>query len=172
MFEASLVELPLYECHWASLMISQHWLRQWLGAVRQQAITWANVDPDLCRHMASLGHNELIENGRPCIVEIIGTQGHVLFGDPASEGTTLSGRGHSPVMMGFDQRVLIVPFTRESENCHDTNFFSTDGSAGCYTERQPAVPPVATKSAIMPDFGFQWCCQRCLFLQIYFSSSS
>ena len=31
----------------------------WLGAVRQQAITWAIVDPDLCRHMASLGHNEL-----------------------------------------------------------------------------------------------------------------
>ena len=29
------------------------------GAVRQQAITWANVDPDPCRHMASLGHNEL-----------------------------------------------------------------------------------------------------------------
>ena len=28
-------------------------------AVRQQAITWANVDPDLCCHMASLGHNEL-----------------------------------------------------------------------------------------------------------------
>ena len=25
----------------------------------QQAITWANVDPDLCRHMASLGPNEL-----------------------------------------------------------------------------------------------------------------
>ena len=32
---------------------------QWLGAVRQQAITWANVDPDLCRQMASLGLNEL-----------------------------------------------------------------------------------------------------------------
>ena len=30
-----------------------------LGAIRQQAITWANVDPDLCRHVASLGHNEL-----------------------------------------------------------------------------------------------------------------
>ena len=30
------------------------------GAVRHQTITWANVDPDLCRHMASLGHNELI----------------------------------------------------------------------------------------------------------------
>ena len=25
----------------------------------QQAIAWANVDSDLCRHMASLGHNEL-----------------------------------------------------------------------------------------------------------------
>ena len=30
-----------------------------LGAVRQQAITWANVDPDLCCHMMALGHNEL-----------------------------------------------------------------------------------------------------------------
>ena len=27
--------------------------------VRQQAITQANVDPELCRHMASLGHNGL-----------------------------------------------------------------------------------------------------------------
>ena len=26
---------------------------------RQQAITWTNVDSDLCHHMASLGHNEL-----------------------------------------------------------------------------------------------------------------
>ena len=31
----------------------------WLGAVRQQAITWANVDQDLCHHMVSLGHNML-----------------------------------------------------------------------------------------------------------------
>ena len=30
-----------------------------LGAVRQQAITWDNDDPDLCLHMVSLGHNEL-----------------------------------------------------------------------------------------------------------------
>ena len=45
----------------ALLMIrSQHWFRYWIGAVRQQAITWANVDPDLYCHMASLGHNELI----------------------------------------------------------------------------------------------------------------
>ena len=43
-------------------MISQHWFRWWLGANRQQAITWANVDPDLCRQMASLGLNELNSN--------------------------------------------------------------------------------------------------------------
>ena len=30
-----------------------------IGAVRQQAITWANVDPDLSCHKVSLGHNEL-----------------------------------------------------------------------------------------------------------------
>ena len=44
-------------------MISQHWFRLWLGAVRQQAITWAHVDPDLCRQMASLGLNELNKDG-------------------------------------------------------------------------------------------------------------
>ena len=31
-----------------------------IGAVRQQAIIWANVDPDLCRQMAPLGLSELI----------------------------------------------------------------------------------------------------------------
>ena len=60
MVKASLVKLPSYKCHWTSLMISQHWFRWWLGAVRQQAITWANVDLVPCRHMASPGHNELI----------------------------------------------------------------------------------------------------------------
>ena len=35
------------------------------GAVRQQAITWDNVDPDLCRHMVSLGHNELRMSSYP-----------------------------------------------------------------------------------------------------------
>ena len=29
------------------------------GTIRQQAITWANVDPDLCPDMASPDHNEL-----------------------------------------------------------------------------------------------------------------
>ena len=32
-----------------------------LGAVRQQVITWTKVDLDPCRHMASLGHNELMQ---------------------------------------------------------------------------------------------------------------
>ena len=54
------MKLPSDECHWTLLMTSQHWVRQWLGAVRHQAITWANVDPDLCHHMASLGHSELM----------------------------------------------------------------------------------------------------------------
>ena len=31
-----------------------------LGAVRQQAIAWANVDPNIFCDMASLGYNELI----------------------------------------------------------------------------------------------------------------
>ena len=43
---------------WALQLISQHWLSYWLGAVRQQAITWACVYPDLCLHMVLSGHNE------------------------------------------------------------------------------------------------------------------
>ena len=39
--------------------LTDDWFRQWLGAVRQQAITWTSVDQDLQRHMASLGPNEL-----------------------------------------------------------------------------------------------------------------
>ena len=41
-------------------MICQHWF---IDALRQQTITWANVDPDLSRYMASLGHNELSHLG-------------------------------------------------------------------------------------------------------------
>ena len=43
-------------------MINVHWFRYWLGAVRHQAITWANVGLDLCRHMASLGPNDVKTN--------------------------------------------------------------------------------------------------------------
>ena len=35
------------------------YLGKWLGSVRQQAITWANIDSYLCHQMISLGHNEL-----------------------------------------------------------------------------------------------------------------
>ena len=46
------VKLVSIEYHRTPLMISRHWFRQLFGA-------WANVDWDLCCHMASLGHNEL-----------------------------------------------------------------------------------------------------------------
>ena len=46
------------ECHRITLKC-QHWFRWWLGAWWHQAITWANVDPDQCRHIASPGHNVL-----------------------------------------------------------------------------------------------------------------
>ena len=39
-------------------MIIRHWFKLWLGAVRRQAIIWANVDPGRCGHIASLGHND------------------------------------------------------------------------------------------------------------------
>ena len=38
-------------------MIRQCGSGYWLGAVRQQAITGANVQPDICPHMASPGHS-------------------------------------------------------------------------------------------------------------------
>ena len=41
-------------------MISQHWFRKWLGALRPHAISWAYVDPGQGCHMVSLGHNELL----------------------------------------------------------------------------------------------------------------
>ena len=56
------LKLPSGECHKTSWMISQHWSRWWLVAVRQQAITWTtNVDKVLWCHMASPGHNVLLK---------------------------------------------------------------------------------------------------------------
>ena len=51
--------------HWSLVNIGSGngLLASWLGAVSQQAITWANVDLDPCRLMTSLGHNELRHNG-------------------------------------------------------------------------------------------------------------
>ena len=51
--------LPLGEWRRTVLMISQHWFRYWLGAIRHQAITWTNFDEGQWRHMTSSGHNEL-----------------------------------------------------------------------------------------------------------------
>ena len=48
------------ECHRTSLMRSQLWFREWLGVIRQQAITCGNVDPNMCRQMGSLGRNGII----------------------------------------------------------------------------------------------------------------
>ena len=36
----------------------QYWFRQWFGALRQQAIIWLNVDPEIWRYM-EYGHREL-----------------------------------------------------------------------------------------------------------------
>ena len=59
----SKIDVSIISCEitlrWMSqdlLMISQHWFKQWLGAVRQQTNIWANVDPDLCHQMSSLDH--------------------------------------------------------------------------------------------------------------------
>ena len=53
------VKLHIDECHKISLLISQTWFKKWPGVIKQQAITWANVDWVLCHHVASPGHNEL-----------------------------------------------------------------------------------------------------------------
>ena len=70
MAELSIVKLPSGNCHWAPLMMIHHWFRKWLGGVIQQAITRANIVPDLCRHMTSLGHNKFTLNMRrlSCLV--------------------------------------------------------------------------------------------------------
>ena len=49
------VKLPASECHRISTMISQHWVKWGFVAVRQQAITWINVDQIIWRHMTSIG---------------------------------------------------------------------------------------------------------------------
>ena len=49
-------QVPFTALHTVPLLVSGFWSA---GDWTEQAITWANVDPDLCRHMASLGHNEL-----------------------------------------------------------------------------------------------------------------
>ena len=58
-FRSIFVALLSGDCHKAALTISQHGFMQWLGAVRQQAITWAGVYLDICHQTAALPHNGL-----------------------------------------------------------------------------------------------------------------
>ena len=61
-----------------AIFSSMHWFRKWLGAIRQQAITRAHVDPGLCHHMASLGHNELNVHYRQVIITMLFFHGAVM----------------------------------------------------------------------------------------------
>ena len=56
MDEVSLAKSTTDEPYWTLLMIKSA-LVQVKASAKQQAITWAKVDPDLCRHMTSLGRN-------------------------------------------------------------------------------------------------------------------
>ena len=56
MAEVPRVKLHSDNCH-SLLMMRQHWSKKSFGAVRQQPITWASINPVLSRHIASLGHN-------------------------------------------------------------------------------------------------------------------
>ena len=57
-FEHFLWNCPQMNANKTSLMITQHWFRQWLDTVRQQATTWTHVGPDQ-RQMVSLGLHDL-----------------------------------------------------------------------------------------------------------------
>ena len=53
------VKLLSGECPRTSVMISQHWFRWWLSAVRH-CHCLSQCDPFRCSHMVSTGHNELM----------------------------------------------------------------------------------------------------------------
>ena len=55
-------------------LTDEHWFRL-------QAITWDNFDPDLCRHMVLLGHNELMArySGMGTSILILATATKVMF---------------------------------------------------------------------------------------------
>ena len=54
----NVVKLLSGESHRTPFKISQHWFSWWLDS--QPSIAWANVDTDLCHHMASLVCNKMI----------------------------------------------------------------------------------------------------------------
>ena len=54
LFQISLKCVPVTQLTWGHVNIGSAHV-----AFNRQAITWTNVDPDLCRHMVPLDHNEL-----------------------------------------------------------------------------------------------------------------
>ena len=42
------------------MILNQRWFREWLGVIRKQAKSWANIDPDPHHNMLSLEHSELM----------------------------------------------------------------------------------------------------------------
>ena len=52
------LKLPSGEDHKTSNVLSQQWLQYWIGAVRQQAITWTNVNQGLQCNKELPGVNE------------------------------------------------------------------------------------------------------------------
>ena len=136
MAEVFLVKLPEAGCNW-TLPMSQLWGRQWLVAVRQQAITCANVDLDLCSHMASPGHNELTFSLLTCslgsckgAVSSWGRAGHaasaafrqVMSAQACARLTSLvSTNKHDVHFTSISRRLLVILFHVENENTPKSN---------------------------------------------------
>ena len=65
------VKLLSGECHKNSLIETQYWFSYWLASTKQQAITWANLDPDLCHHMVSLSRNDFKQLNMYTVNEVL-----------------------------------------------------------------------------------------------------
>ena len=63
------MKLPSGEATWQDITDDTSILVQVMAcchkATSHYGFTWASVDPDLCRHVAALGHNELINSSWP-----------------------------------------------------------------------------------------------------------
>ena len=64
------VKLLLGKCCKTFVYNEKSALVQVMAWWQHQAITWAHVDPDLCCHMPSLGHNELTHSGWVTLIGI------------------------------------------------------------------------------------------------------
>ena len=75
-------------------------------AVRQQDITWANVDLDLCRHMVSLGQNASRNMNRHL---------HTFIDD------IMNPLGHSTISHSFDCEIVII---HRNDAVYDLNWYA------------------------------------------------